>query len=30
VAAPLRSVFPQQSKEAMLEQWDQVSAMLAA
>ena len=30
VAAALRSVFAQQSKEAALEQWDQVSAMLAA
>ena len=30
VAAALRSVFAQQSKEAVLEQWDQVSAMLAA
>ena len=30
VAAALRSVFAQQSKEVVLEQWDQVSAMLAA
>ncbi|MBM5801539.1 MAG: IS256 family transposase [Cyanobacteria bacterium K_DeepCast_35m_m2_023] len=30
VAAALRSVFAQQNKEAVLEQWDQVSAMLAA
>lgn len=30
VAAALRSVFAQQSKEAVLEQWEQVSAMLAA
>lgn len=30
VAAALRSVFAQQSKEAVLEQWDQASAMLAA
>ena len=30
VAAALRSVFAQQSKETVLEQWDQVSAMLAA
>lgn len=30
VAAALRSVFAQQSKDAVLEQWDQVSAMLAA
>ena len=30
VAAALRSVFAQQSKEAVLEQWDQVSTMLAA
>ena len=29
VAAALRSVFAQQSKESVLEQWDQVSAMLA-
>ena len=30
VTAALRSVFAQQSKEAVLGQWDQVSAMLAA
>ena len=30
MTAALRSVFAQQSKEAVLEQWDQVSAMLAA
>jgi len=30
VAAALRSVFAQQNKEAVLEQWDQVSGMLAA
>jgi putative transposase len=30
VAAALRSVFAQQSKEAVLEQWEQVSTMLAA
>jgi len=30
VAAALRSVFAQQSKEAVLEQWEQVNAMLAA
>ena len=30
MTAALRSVFAQQSKEAVLGQWDQVSAMLAA
>ena len=30
MTAALRSVFAQQSKEAVLRQWDQVSAMLAA
>jgi transposase-like protein len=30
VVAALRSVFAQQSKDAVLEQWDQVSTMLAA
>ncbi len=30
VAAALHSVFAQQSKDAVLEQWDQVNAMLAA
>jgi transposase-like protein len=30
VAAALRTVFAQQNKETVLEQWDQLSAMLAA